>query len=86
MNIYLALKELIQLRVDENGAERSATRNGREEGDIAERGRKGSGRLSLSRMMCRYLVCRIGRKGFVSCLCLRSRRGRGSTLYSPLDG
>lgn len=66
MKAYLALKELIQLRVDEDGAERSATRNGREEGDIAERGRKGSGRLSLIRMICRYLACCIGRKGFVS--------------------
>ena len=70
MNVHFALKELIQLGMDEDGVHRSATGNRREEGDITESRWKRSEGLSLDWTTGRYLVGCVGRKGFASCLSL----------------
>lgn len=81
-----ALKELIHLRVDEDGVHRSTTWNRREEGNIAECGWERSDGLSLDGVDNRYLVWSSGRKGFGSRLGLRSSEGSETTLYSPFEG
>ena len=86
MQVHFALKELIQVGMDEDGVHRSATGNRRKEGDIAESRWKRSEGLSLDWTTRRYLVGCVGWKGFASCLGLRSRRECEPTLYSPFGG